>query len=82
MVVSVKKTVYQTADGQVFTDLKAARDHELRMLLGEVGDQEGWGRGGDWSSDMFITSLMNNKHKIAEIFHPYLLPKARAHRDD
>lgn len=82
MVIEIKQAVYKTADGKLFLDRGDANFHEFRLELEALAEKESWGRGGHWDGNMFIDSLIENKHKIAEIFRPYLLPKATAPRDD
>lgn len=65
---ATKKMVYVTNDGKLFIDRVEAAEHELEDSLSAVMNVLGWCKGGEWSKDMILRSMLENKDRFQEIF--------------
>jgi len=67
-ITSKKLPCYTTEDGQSFLDINEAKKHDLRIQLLKWSYDIGLCRGGEWSYDMVIKAMIENKDLLKEIF--------------
>jgi hypothetical protein len=66
-VTTKEKTVFVTDDGREFDTEAAAKGHEATVALEKWADENGVGRGGGWSQDMFLGALESDAGVLAPI---------------
>ena len=60
--------VFETSDGKTFGEELAAERHEAEITLRRIIRKSAIGRGGDWSPDMIVDSLIEHARDL----HPAL----------